>query len=504
MTVISDGSRRTSATIAAVRTALLLSVYPVFHLLIRLAVSEGLEYDEAEQVVLTQSLALGYAAVAAQPPLYTWLQYLFFAVFGMNTFALAAIRTILQIVTQVALFRSGVIILGDRTLALLAALSLWVIPQYSVESMRKTHTVLATCLAALLVYALLCVWSSGSVASYLWLGTILGLGILAKYNFMIYGGALALAALSMAPFRRHLLNPRMGLALAVAAVLVAPHLLWLLDHLSFATTQIGTRMDMGTVGPWSLKRVRHSLYSFGKDPFVYLLPPLALHLAVFGRPREAFSEAAAALARLLQRFWMIALGILVVAVVIVAMARFREHWMQPFLVMLPLYLFLRRPSASPSPRRMAIFAVVLATVILLLMGWRFVELWEGHRFRALSRLNTPYPQLARQIAEAGFREGVIVVDHNLLGGNLRFVLQDATVITLPMVKAGATVPPGPCLIVWDARRHLYLPDRLVAWASASEQGPPPAQYAEARGRRADRALFRLGFIQLPACRRPNP
>jgi hypothetical protein len=52
-----------------VRAALLFAAYPLFHLLVRLAVSEGLEYDEAEQVVLTQSLALGYPAVAAQPPL---------------------------------------------------------------------------------------------------------------------------------------------------------------------------------------------------------------------------------------------------------------------------------------------------------------------------------------------------------------------------------------------------------------------------------------------------
>jgi 4-amino-4-deoxy-L-arabinose transferase-like glycosyltransferase len=487
-----------------VRTALLLSVYPVFHLLVRLAVSEGLEYDEAEQVVLAQSLALGYSAVAAQPPLYSWLQYLFFAVFGMNVFALATLRTILQILTQIALFRSGVMILGDRTLALLAALSLWMIPQYSVESMRMTHTVLATCLAALLLYALLCVWKSGGVASYLWLGTILGLGVLAKYNFMIYAGALVLAVLSMAPFRRRLLDPRMGLALAVAALLVAPHLLWLLDHLSQATTQIGTRMDMGTAEPWSLKRVRHSLYSFGKDPFVYLLLPVALHLAVFGRPRETFSEAAAALARLLQRFWLIAFGAMAVAVVIIAMARFREHWIQPFLVMLPLYLFLRRPSANPSPRRMAIFAAVLATVILLLMGWRFVELWEGHRFRAPSRLNTPYPELARQISAAGFRDGVIVADHNLLGGNLRFVLQDATVVTTRMAEAGAIVPPGPCLIVWDARRDRNIPDGLAAWVATGGQAAPPVRYAEARGRRADHALFRLGFIQVPACRRPAP
>jgi Dolichyl-phosphate-mannose-protein mannosyltransferase len=452
-----------------VSTTLLLSAYPLFHLLIRLAVSEGLEQDEAEQVLLTQSLALGYQAVAGQPPLYTWLQYFFFAVFGINIFALAALRALLQIVTQVALFRSAAMILGDRTVALCAALSLWLIPQFSVESMRKTHSVLATCLAALLVHALLVVWKSGGVAAYLWLGAILGLGVLAKYNFVIFAAALALAGVSVAPFRRRLVDRRVGLGLAMTTLLVAPHLVWVLHHLAAAATQIGTRMDMWTARQWSIGAAGLSLWSLGKDPFGYL-PLVVLNLAVFGRPREAFSEAAAAVARLLERFWLIAFGVLTVAVLVIAMARFHAHWLQPFLVVLPLYMFLRRPSASPTPRQVAIFAAGLGTAMVLLMGWRLVELWAGHRVRVQSRLNTPYPELVRKIGEAGFRDGVIVADNHKIGGNLRFVLQDTTVITTRMAEVGAIVPPGPCLIVraGSRRSRSGSPD---GWPEAARRRP---------------------------------
>lgn len=41
------------------------------HVLVRVAISPALKWDEAEQMLWSQQLALGYGA---QPPLYTWLQ----------------------------------------------------------------------------------------------------------------------------------------------------------------------------------------------------------------------------------------------------------------------------------------------------------------------------------------------------------------------------------------------------------------------------------------------
>ena len=49
----------------------LLLLYFGAQVVARLWVSDALELDEAEQVLWTQQLALGYGT---QPPLYTWLQ----------------------------------------------------------------------------------------------------------------------------------------------------------------------------------------------------------------------------------------------------------------------------------------------------------------------------------------------------------------------------------------------------------------------------------------------
>lgn len=47
------------------------------HVAVRVAVSPALKWDEAEQMLWSQQLALG-----SQPPLYTWLQWLANQVFG--------------------------------------------------------------------------------------------------------------------------------------------------------------------------------------------------------------------------------------------------------------------------------------------------------------------------------------------------------------------------------------------------------------------------------------
>lgn len=479
------------------RIALLLSAYPLVQLLLHLTLGEGLAEDEAEQLILAQSLALGYPGTGSQPPLYTWLQMAFFAAFGINVFALAALRAVLQVLTQVALYRSADMLLSNRTLASLVALSLWLIPQFAVESLRKTHSVLAACLAAVFLHALLHVWESGGWGAYVWLGATLGLGVLAKYNFAIFAAALLLAAGSLAPLRGALASPRFAVTVAVAALLAAPHFTWLLHHLSTVTGEVASRVAAGRMRPWTAAGATAGLVDLAEAVAGYL-PPVVLHLAAFGIPRRPISARAAVTARLAQRFWLLALVALIAAVVMLAIPRFHEYWLQPYLVMLPLYLFLSRSSAAPAPRRLKVFAVVVGAVMALWVGWRVVEAWVGHHAGARARANAPYGEVGRRIAESGFRERIIVAENVRLGGNLRLVLPGAHVITAGMA-AGARVPRGPCLLVWTESPGESVPPAFERWAGPGGQPIPPARYVEARGPRAN--LLRLGIIAVPSCER---
>ena len=61
------------------------------HVAMRLLASPALKWDEAEQILWTQELALGYGP---QPPLYTWLQWAMNQVFGPSVLALSLLTTL--------------------------------------------------------------------------------------------------------------------------------------------------------------------------------------------------------------------------------------------------------------------------------------------------------------------------------------------------------------------------------------------------------------------------
>ena len=74
----------------------LLALYFLLSLVARVSLSGGLELDESEQILLAQVPRLGYGP---QPPLYTWLQYLVFSLFGQTIFSLSLIKSVLLFIT---------------------------------------------------------------------------------------------------------------------------------------------------------------------------------------------------------------------------------------------------------------------------------------------------------------------------------------------------------------------------------------------------------------------
>jgi hypothetical protein len=80
---------------------LVLAAYFLLQIVIRVGMSYSLNLDEAEQAFEFQQLRLGYDV---QPPLYAWLQWLMFSVFGVNLFALSALKNLLLFCTYLAMF----------------------------------------------------------------------------------------------------------------------------------------------------------------------------------------------------------------------------------------------------------------------------------------------------------------------------------------------------------------------------------------------------------------
>jgi 4-amino-4-deoxy-L-arabinose transferase-like glycosyltransferase len=155
--------------------------YFVAQMCARVMIGPTLELDEAEAFWYARHFALGYGA---QPPLYFWLQWIFFQVLGEGILALAALKAVVFSIGLITVFRTLLVLGFERQVAIVGVLSLGLLPEVVWESQRAlTHTVLVLTLTALALRVALNVLTLGRWRDYLAFGLVLGLGLLSKYNF---------------------------------------------------------------------------------------------------------------------------------------------------------------------------------------------------------------------------------------------------------------------------------------------------------------------------------
>ncbi len=481
----------------------LLSAYCLAHLAVRLLAPGAVQHDEAEQLLLSQSVAAGYGV---HPPLYTWLQRGFVAAFGPGVFALALLKSLLLFGTYLFTFLSARLLLGDDVRALLAAFSLSLLPPIGWEAHRDlSHSVLATSLAAASVWVLLRLLREGATRHYVILGLLLGLAALAKYHMVLFGASLVLAVVSLPGLRGRLLDRRMLLGVGVAALVLAPHLVWLAGHLALTSSGIAEKLRLGQEGgrvEAGAKGVLHLIWAT-----LLVTPPLVSVFFLFfpravgggeGRISDALEPR-----RLLARFFLVAAGLLALAAVLIRVTTFEGRWLGPFLLLLPLYLFLRLPAGDVGAGRLRRFGYLLAALAVVTVLVRVGEVWAGPRFGIHSRLHIPFAALAEEVRAAGFAGGTIVAENRIIGGNLRLHFPDARVLTadLAYLQPPARREPGQCLVVWNRVRSDETPAALerflrIRLEARVLDGYEPGQ---ARARLPGRAapVYELAFMRFP-------
>ena len=253
--------------------AVLLAYFAV-HVLVRCAISPSLDYDESEQVFLSQCLSLGYNS---QPPLYTWIQTGIFEVFGYSVFSLAAFKNVLLFGTYLLVYATIRKATGHAGLAVITAIGLLTIPQISWESHRDlSHTVAVTFATTLAFYSVVSLAQDGRTRWYVLIGIAAALGILSKYNFSIVILAMIAAGLTVPCYRKVSAGLRMAIAVSLAGVLILPHVIWMSGHLELISSKTMTTLTTNQTSHW-LTNVGSGLSSLA----VSTLSCCAITLATF-------------------------------------------------------------------------------------------------------------------------------------------------------------------------------------------------------------------------------
>ncbi len=431
----------------------LLAGYCLLHALLRLLLTDTVEVDHVEQVIYAQTLQSHYGV--NQPPLYTWLLWGVQRLLGVGIPALVLLKYLLVFATYLFYYLAAARLLKDRRLALLATLALTLGYQVGWKfHIGVTHTLLLSAACTMTLWALLRAADSGRWRDWLLLGLAMGTGSLSKYGYFAFLLVLMASALSLREFRRRLLRPRLALSLLLALALFSPFGLSLWHQVQAAGETFRHTLQAGGDLAWSersLIGLKHLLTATAGFLALVLLLPL-LFPETWRRPATRGTGV-----RLLDRFHLLMALLLLALVLAGGVTTLKSRWMHPFLLLVPLWLFLRLQAAAGTRlpwRRLAGLSAFILLLNIAIVGYRVAMDTLGpplcHRCRVLA----PYPRLARAVARAGFREGTILAGDEHIGGNLRLAFPSSRVVALPYTyyRPPARKRAGDCLIVWDLKR----------------------------------------------------
>lgn len=452
---------------------LLLAGYFLLNLLVRLAMPDSLERDEAQQILLSQWLAAGYDT---QPPFYNWLQYVVIKVSGPSVFAISFLKNLVLFLAYFFYGLAARTVLKSRDLAIIATLSLLTIPQIAFEAQRDlTHTVAVIFATALFFYGFFRTLTTPTAASYLLTGVAIGIGLISKYNFALLPAAALLAVPVDREWRQRVLDWRLLLTIAASLLIVAPHALWLVDHIDVATERTMGKLSDGTTG--LSYQIVGGFVSLALAILSFSIVTVIAFAAVFrGRLLKALSCGSRRTA-LIERMMLVSLLALALLVVFGGAEHIKDRWLTPLLLILPLYLCLKLEAAGGEDalqlkRFLAVPLIIMLVVPAILFGRVAMAGLTGD----YQKLNVPYAAFAAHVRESDhITPAAILTTDTHLAGNLRLQFPEVPVILDNYADFAPNVPlsaQSPLLLVWRSENvtENAVPEALGLAAARLHEG----------------------------------
>src|SRR5262245_42388527 len=207
------------------QVALIILAYLAIHFGVRLWIGPTLGVDDAEQALFAQHWLLNYRFRA--PPLFTWALLGTNQLMDVNILTLSLLRYALFGMIAGFTWLTARALISDPRLAALATFSyaaIYVFGYYSHHDL--THTMVLAAFLAASWYAFVRLCEKPSLGRYLALGAAMGLGLLGKWNFLLFAMALPLACLTEPRERALVLNWRIVPAALLTAAIALPSALW--------------------------------------------------------------------------------------------------------------------------------------------------------------------------------------------------------------------------------------------------------------------------------------
>ena len=433
-------------------------VYLAIHFAVRMGMWHALGIDDAEQALFSQELSWSYRYRA--PPLFTWLLVGLGRLIGVDIVSISIIRYALLAVILVFAYLTARRLIKDPRLAALSLYSfaaIYVFAYYSHHDL--THTTAMAAALAVAWYVFIRLAETPRLGWYVALGAVFGLGLLGKWNFVMFAAALPLACLIEPRCRGLVLTWKTVPAVLVCALIVLPTIM--------------TELRQGPVGPDTflgtlvgnqtsyLAEVAYGTMRLAKSVLVYPQPLLPLVVLVFAGPlwrglRGPAEPGEGGRPDIALIGWTMAISIALHLVLVLALGakEFSERLMQPPLFILPMALFMLIERGRPARLAVNAFATMLALLVAGTLAARIVVYLRGADHCGSCRDMMPVEALASQLRAAGFSgSGTILADGFHVGGNMRVAFPHARIVDVSFLPTIWPAPrgEGQCLLVWHQK-----------------------------------------------------
>ncbi len=423
------------------RFFLLLFFYFALHTLLRGLISETAGIDDCDQIVRAQIWSWGYGP---QPPLYTWLLKIFLTVFGYNIYTVTALKELTLFGIYILAYANAQIVTRSHICAVAAAVAMQFNPSISWESHRElTHSILTS---LFVMGTLLCFLKlkTGEWEYYIGFGICAALGTLSKPNFLFFLAALGMAATSLKQTRALVMNRKMIVGVIVAVALCSANIYWIIEHRELATSSMH-KFKMGD-GNAVASSMGKALFKWGTDLIAHIGPMIAVLALIFWKvilkPKADSAES-----KLLWRTLLFVLALTTASIVIFKVTGFRDRWLQPLFVWLPVLFsaVFREYIEGIRLKVVVMLGAVIALVVLILAPGRMLL---TDRLKKNEILNTPYAAIANDLRSAVQNADVIIAGDYRIAGNLRLRFPNKFVTSPEFADLFPRVD-GKCVLVWD-------------------------------------------------------
>jgi 4-amino-4-deoxy-L-arabinose transferase-like glycosyltransferase len=437
----------------------------------------NLPLDVIEALVYGREWQLGYDKL---PPLPWWTVEAVYRVFGGDD-ALYALSQVTVIIAFVAVWLTARALVGAAG-ALVAILITDGMHYFTASAAKFNHNVIELPLWALAGYAFQAALRHGRLRYWILLGAAIGLAWWAKYFMVVLAVPLALFLIFDRDARRRLAEPGPWIAAAVALIVMAPHLIWLVQHdfLPFGYAEARASPSRGLVD-----HLRNPVEYVSAQAF-FLIPSLLIAAPLFWRGSNSLPRAkkADSFDRRIISLLVFGPALTLLALSLITGRGTQAMWGFPLWLFLGLWIVLFAPAALDR-MRLAWIGVLWATVFAISIAAFVADYLVlpnfDHRYRAAF-----YPgdlmsvAVTQRFEQATGRKPAYIIGSMWDGGNVAHysdqhpqprVLIDGLARRAPWIDLADLRARGAALVWTDSDPHV-LPQDLAAAAPGAEVGMP--------------------------------